>query len=161
MNPNITSTRPEDNAYNIQRGYLTSSNSAKNPCNTSLSPMDDSFPPSKVDYVEHVAANCNINIEITDLSLPPVENATRFSFSLPASNPRVPLEEAPNSINISDIDISAESSLPKSSHTVLMFQQTLVYGMEISRRHLCSAPMNFLTVILTTSRVPYNAWPAS
>ena len=113
MNPNITSARLENDAYNIQHGRLTSHNSAKNPCSTSPSPMDNSFPPLEVDYAEHIATNCNTDIEITDPFLPLVENATCFSFSLPASNPHVPLEEAPNSINISDIDISAELSPPK------------------------------------------------
>jgi len=75
--------------------------------------MDNSSPSSEIDYAERVATNCNIHIETMDFSLPPVENATRFSFSLPASNPRVPLEEAPNSINISDIDLSAEPSPPE------------------------------------------------
>jgi len=62
--------------------------------------MDNSSPPLEVDYAERVAANCNMDIEITDPSLPLVENATRFFFSLPASNPHVPLEEAPNSVDI-------------------------------------------------------------
>jgi len=57
--------------------------------------MDDSSPSLKVDYVEHVAANCNMDIEIMDPSLPSAENATCFSFSLPASNPHVLLEKAP------------------------------------------------------------------
>ena len=113
MNPNITSARPEDDTYNIQCGCLTSRNSTKNPRSTSPSPMDDSSPPLEVDYAEHVAANCNMDIEIMDPSLPLVKNATRFSFSLPASNPCVPLEEVPNSINISNIDISTEPSPPK------------------------------------------------
>jgi len=113
MNPNITSARPEDDTYNIQRGYLTFRNSAKNPYSTSPSPMDNSSPPSEIDYAKRVAANCNMDIEIMDPSLSPVENATRFSFSLLASNPCVSLEEAPNSINISDIDVSAEPSPPE------------------------------------------------
>jgi len=75
--------------------------------------MDDSSPPLEIDYAERVVANCNIDIEITNPSLPPVENATYFSFSLPASNPCVPFKEAPNLINISDIDISAEPSPPE------------------------------------------------
>ena len=113
MNPNITFARPEDDTYNIQCGHPISSNSTKNPCSTSPSLMDNSSPPSEVDYAEHVAANCNMDIEITDLSLPPVENATCFSFSLPASNPYVPLKEVPNSININDTNISTELSPPK------------------------------------------------
>jgi len=75
--------------------------------------MDDSSPPSEVDYAKRVAANCNMDIEITDPSLSPVKNTTRFSFSLPVSNSCVLLEEAPNSINISNIDISTEPSSPK------------------------------------------------
>jgi len=38
-----------------------------------------------------------MDIEITDPSLPSAENATSFSFSLPVSDPCVPLKEAPNS----------------------------------------------------------------
>jgi len=75
--------------------------------------MDDSSPPSEVDYAECVAANCNMDIEITDPSLPSAENVTSFSFSLPASNPRVPLEEAPNSAVTGNIDISTEPSPPE------------------------------------------------
>ena len=113
MSPNITSARLEDDAYNIQRGRPTSRNSAKNPHSTSPSPMDNSSSPSEIDYAECIAANCNMDIEIMDLSLPLVKNTTCFSFSLPASNPRIPLEEAPNLINISNIDIFTELSLPK------------------------------------------------
>jgi len=72
--------------------------------------MDNSSPPLEVDYAERVAANCNMDIEITDPSLPSAENATCFSFSLPASNPCVPLEEVPNSATTSNIDISTEPS---------------------------------------------------
>ena len=89
MNPNNTLARLEDDAYNIQRGRLTSHTSTNGPCSNSPFPMDDSSPPSEVDYAECVAAN--MDIEITDPSLPSAENATCFSFSLPASNPCVPL----------------------------------------------------------------------
>jgi len=75
--------------------------------------MDDSSPPSEVDYAERVAANCNMDIEITDPSLPSAENVTCFSFSLPTSNPCVPLEEAPNSAITSNIDTSTEPSPPE------------------------------------------------
>jgi len=50
---------------------------------------------------------------VTDPSFPPVENVTCFSFSLPVFNPRIPLEEVPNLINISNIDVSAKPSLPE------------------------------------------------
>jgi len=113
MNLNTTSARPEDDAYNIQRGRLTSHTSTNGPHSNSPSPIDDSSPPSEVDYAEHVAANCNMDIEITDPSLPSAENTTCFPFSLPASNPRVSLEEAPNSATSSNIDISTEPSPPK------------------------------------------------
>jgi len=75
--------------------------------------MDNSSPPSEVDYAERVAANCNMDIEITNPSLLSAENVTSFSFSLLASNPRVPLKEAPNSAITGNIDISTESSPPK------------------------------------------------
>jgi len=87
MLPNTTLARPEDDAYNIQRGHSTSHTSTNRPCSNSPSPMDDSSPPSEVDYAERVAANCNMNIETTDPSHPSAENVTSFSFSLPASNP--------------------------------------------------------------------------
>ena len=70
-------------------------------------------PPSEVDYAECVATNCNMDIETMDPSFPVAENVTSFSFSLPASNPRVSLEEAPNSTITSNIDISTEPSPPK------------------------------------------------
>jgi len=66
--------------------------------------MDDSSPPSEVDYAERVTANCNMDIEIMDPSLPLAENAIFFPFSL---------EEVPNSATSSNIDISTEPSLPE------------------------------------------------
>jgi len=75
--------------------------------------MDDFSPPLEVDYAERVAANCNMDIETTDPSRPSAENVTSFSFSLPASNPRVPLEEALNSTTTSNIDISTQPSPPE------------------------------------------------
>ena len=113
MNLNNTLTRPEDDAYNIQHGRSTSRTSTNGPCSNSLSPMDNSSPPSEVDYAERVTANCNMDIEITDPSLPSGENITCFPFSLPASNPCVSLEEAPNHATSSNIDISMEPSPPK------------------------------------------------
>jgi len=88
-------------------------------------------PPSKVDYAECVAANCNMDIEITDPSLPSVENATCFSFSLPASNPYVPPRRC-LTLQSPVILTFPQNPLPlKSSHTALTFQQTPVYGIEI------------------------------
>jgi len=75
--------------------------------------MDDSSSPSEVDYAECVAANCNMDIEITDPFLPSGKNITCFPFSLPASNPHVPLEEVPNCATSSNIDISTEPSPPE------------------------------------------------
>jgi len=54
-----------------------------------------------------------MDIEITDPSPPSGENVTCFPFSLPASNPCVFLEEAPNYETSSNIDISTEPSPPK------------------------------------------------
>ena len=113
MNLNTTSARLEDNAYNIQCGCLMSHTSTNRPRSNSPSLMDDSSPPSEVDYAEYITANCNMNIEIMDPSLPSGENVTCFPFSLPASNPHVSLEEAPNSATSSNIDISTEPSPPK------------------------------------------------
>ena len=113
MIPNTISARPEDDAYNIQRGRPASRNSTNGLRSTSPSPMDDSSPPSEVDYAERVAANCNMDIEITDPSLPSDENVTNFSFSLPASDPRVPLEAAPNPAITGYSDLSTEPSPPE------------------------------------------------
>ena len=77
MIPNTTSARPEDDTYNIQRGRPASRNSTNGLRSTSPSPMDDSSPPSEVDYAERVAANCNMDIEIVDPSLPSVTNFIR------------------------------------------------------------------------------------
>jgi len=145
MNLNTTSARPEDDAYNIQCGHLTSRTSTNGPRSNSPSPMDNSSPPSEVDYAERVAANCNMDIEITDPSLPSGENVACFPFSL---------EKVPNSATSSNIDISTDPLSPKLSHTARTFQQIPVYGMEISRRHLCSAPTNSSTATLVTSRAP-------
>jgi len=60
-----------------------------------------------------MAANCNMDIEITDPFFPSAENATSFSFSLPASDPCVPLEETPNSAVTGYSDFSTEPSPPK------------------------------------------------
>jgi len=112
MNPNITTARPENDAYNIQHRCLTSYASDRGPHSTSLSPMDNSSLSSEVNYAKHVATNCNMDIETIDPSFPSVKNFTRFSFSLPASNSCVPLEEAPNSVPIGDNNISTEPSPP-------------------------------------------------
>jgi len=113
MIPNTTSARPEDDVYNIQHGCPTSHTSTNGLHSNSPFSMDNSSSPSEVDYAEHVAANCNMDIEIMDLSLPSAENATSFSFSLPASDPRVPLEEAPNSAVTGYSDFSTEPSSSK------------------------------------------------
>jgi len=157
MIPNTTSVRPENDAYNIQRGHPTSCTSTNGLRSTSPSPMDDSSPPSEVDYAERVAANCNMDIETTVPSLPSAENATNFSFSLPTSDPCVPPEAAPNPTTTGYSDLSTEPSPPKSLHITPTSQQTPVYGMETSRRHLYLAPTNSSIAILITSHVPLNA----
>jgi len=75
--------------------------------------MDDSSPPLEVDYAEHVAANCHMDIEIADPSLLSAENATNFSFSLPASDLCVPPEAAPNPAVTGYSDLSTEPSPPE------------------------------------------------
>lgn len=112
MNTNQTTVRPEDDAYNIQRGRSTSRASANEPRSASPSPMDDSSPPSEIDYAERVAANSNMDIEITYTPPPLVNDTTNFTFSLPPSNPHASLEEAPNSVPSGGLDISTEPSPP-------------------------------------------------
>ena len=111
-NPNLPTARPEDDAYNIQRECSMSHTSAKGPCSNSPSPMNDSSPPSEIDYAERVATNCNMDVEVATPSLPPGNVSSGFTFSLPLSNPRAPLEEAFNSAPSGEIDVSSEPSPP-------------------------------------------------
>jgi len=67
--------------------------------------MDDSSPPSEIDYAECVAANSNMDIEITYTPPPLVNDITNFTFSLSLSNPHASLEEAPNSVPSGRLDI--------------------------------------------------------
>jgi len=75
--------------------------------------MDDSSPPSEIDYAECVAANCNIDVEESNPSPPSINNARRYNFSLPPSNPHAPLEAAPTNLEpTGKIDISTEPFPP-------------------------------------------------
>jgi len=58
-----TTARPDDTAFNIQHGCPLSRISTGGPHSTSSSPMDDSSPPSEMDYAECVAANNNMDVE--------------------------------------------------------------------------------------------------
>jgi len=118
-------------------------------------------PPSEIDYAEHVAANCNMDIEVTNPSLPLADDTISFNFSLPPFNPHVSLEKVLNSAPISETNISTEPSPPLVICIVLMFQLTLAYGMATSWSHLFSVQTNFSIVTSTTSCIPFNAWCVS
>ena len=86
--------------------------SAKGPRSNSPSLIDDSSPPSEINYAEHIATNCNMDVKVATPSLPPGNVSSGFTFSLPLSNPCTPLEEALNSAPSGEIDVSLEPSPP-------------------------------------------------
>jgi len=73
MNPNIEQTiaRPDDTALNIPRGRSNDRANSKVPRSMSPSPMDDSSTPSEGDYAERVAAQNNMEVEVSHTSPPP------------------------------------------------------------------------------------------
>jgi len=74
--------------------------------------MDDSFPPSEIDYAKHIAANNNIDIEESNLSPPLVNNTLCYNFSLPPSHTRVFIKEAPITGFTDKVDIFLEPFPP-------------------------------------------------
>jgi len=129
-NPNLPTARPEDDAYNIQRGRSMSHTSAKGPCSNSLSPMNDSSPPLEIDYAEHVATNCNMDIEVATPSLPLGNVFSGFTFSLPPFNPHAPLKEALNSAPSVRVTTQRQSllKLGKSSRSLVEIQVRYIYN---------------------------------
>jgi len=85
MSLEITTARPEDNALNIQHRHPLLRTNAGGLC-ISISSMDNSSPPSEIDYAECVAANYNMDIEESNPSSPSINNARQYNFSLPSSN---------------------------------------------------------------------------
>jgi len=65
MHPNSTKARPEDDAYNIQRGHLQSQISVGGPCSNFPSPMDE-LPPSEVNYTVSVTLENNIEMSASE-----------------------------------------------------------------------------------------------
>ena len=89
MSLDSTSVRPKDDVYNIQHRCLMSQISTRDPCSTSLFPMDDS-PLSEIDYAVRVASENNIEMLTLDSLTSSSNNAQSFNFSLPLSySPRV------------------------------------------------------------------------
>ena len=93
MNTNSTNERPEDDAYNIQRGRSLSRISADGPRSNSPSPMDDS-PPSEIDYAEIVASENNIEMSAIGPLTSSNNLAQSFNFALPPSQPPRAANEA-------------------------------------------------------------------
>jgi len=77
MSLDSTSVRPEDDVYNIQHKCSMSQISARDPCNTSLFPMDDSSP-SEIDYAIRVASENNIEMSTLDSLTSSSNNAQLF-----------------------------------------------------------------------------------
>jgi len=124
MNPNIEQTiaRPDDTALNIPRGRSNDRANSKVPRSMSPSPMDDSSTPSEGDYAERVAAQNNMEVEVSHTS--PPSNIPSYDFSLPPSQPprafneealnppRAFHEEALNPASIDETNTSTEPSPP-------------------------------------------------
>ena len=110
MNTNLTTVRPKNNAYNIQHGRSISCTSTKGLHSSSPSLMDDSSSPLEIDYAKRVAANCNMDIKVTYPSLSLANDITRYIFSIPPSDLHTPFKEVPNSVPISESNISTEPS---------------------------------------------------
>ena len=113
MNPNIDNTkaRPDDTALNIRRGRLSSCASTESSPSSSPSLIDDS-PPSECDCAERVAAQNNMEVEVSHTS-PLPSNIPSYDFSLPPSQPpRVSNEEVLNPASNGDTNTSTEPSPP-------------------------------------------------
>jgi len=55
----------DNTMFNIQCGHLTTRANDQGPCSTSSSPIDDSSMPFECDYTEYVAAQNNIEMEVS------------------------------------------------------------------------------------------------
>ena len=113
MNQNTeqTTARPDDTAFNIQRGHLTMRANDQGPRSTFSSPMDDSSTPPECDYAEHVAAQNNIEVEVSHIS--PPSDTPSYDFSLPPSQlPHVSNEETLHHASNSDTNTLMELSPP-------------------------------------------------
>ena len=114
MNQNSTQTtaRPEDTAFNIQRGRPPMRTENQGPRSTSPSPMDNVSTSSTGDYAERVAALNNMEVDASQTPLLS-SDVTSYNFMLPPSQPpRAPHEEALNSTHASEACSSTEPSPP-------------------------------------------------
>jgi len=83
----------------------------QSPHSTSSSPMDNVFILSEYDYAEHVAAQNNMEVEVSHTS-PPLDTPS-YNFSLsPFQPPHVSNKEALNPVSNSNINRSMEPSSP-------------------------------------------------
>ena len=57
----------DDTMFNIQRDHLTTRANDQGPCSTSSSPMDNLFMLFECDYTEHVAAQNNMEMEVSHI----------------------------------------------------------------------------------------------
>jgi len=106
-----TTAQSDDTMFNIQRGCLTMWANDQGPHSTLSSPIDDASTPSECDYAKHVAAQNNMEVEVSHTS-PPLD-IPLYDFSLPFSQPLcVSNEEVLNPMSNSDTNMSMEPSPP-------------------------------------------------
>jgi len=106
---------PDDTAFNIQWGCPTTQAADSSPCSTSSSPMDDKSNPSECDYAKCVAAQNNMEVEVS-LTLPP-SNTLTYNFLLPSSQTLcVSNEEA---LNLTPNGYTNTSTEPSPSMVIL------------------------------------------
>jgi len=113
MNQNTEqmTAQPDDTIFNIQHGCLTMQAINQSPHSTSSSSMDNVFTLSEYDYAEHVAAQNNMEVEVSHTS-PPLDTPS-YNFSLsPFQPPHVSNKKALNPASNSDINRSMEPSSP-------------------------------------------------
>ena len=126
----------DDTMFNIQCGHLTTRANNQGPCSTSFSPMDDSSTLFECDYTEHVAAQNNIEMEVSHI----LRHLTMCLMVIQTRQRNHPL--------------------PQSFPIAPMSQLIPACEMATLRQLLSSELMNFFIVIYATWHACYNIWPA-
>ena len=106
-----TTAHLDNTTINIKQGHLSIRTNDKGSCSTSSSPMDDAFMSSEDNYAERVAAQNNMDMEVSHPSLP--SDVPSYDFTLPPSQPPcISHEETPNPTSIGEICMSMEPFPP-------------------------------------------------
>lgn len=161
MNHNAeqTTARPDDTAFNIQRGRPTTRAADSSTRSTSSSPMDDESTPSECDYAERVAAQNNMEVEVSLTS--PLRTYQRTTSRCPLPNPHVSPTRRRLTLRLMVIPIRQRNlPLPLSSPTAPMFRLIPACGTATLRQPPSLEPTNSSTAMYATWHVRCNAWHA-